>query len=533
MAAIATSVAAMVLIGLAGPSAAVPAFRSAAPWPPYFGHLSLSPVLVAFASWAAVLIGGAGVGAGLVAVGRGWRPRPRNVIIGAILAVVALALVPPIGSTDMLDYAVYGRIAALGHSPYVMTPARLKAMGDPVGAVAPIPWQHDPSVYGPLATVTEKVASLLGGSSVARTLLWLKVWNGLAFLGIAITLDRLLRSDPMRRMRAHLLWSVNPLMLLAVMTGGHIDGLAAVFGLLGLLAFRRAEPGQPTAGQPTARQPTARQPTAGQPSADRALGVGLRRAVVAGVLVGVAVAVKAPFALFAIGLAWAGWRSVRTLAAAGLGLAVVLVPSYLLAGKQALLAAVNRGVAGVDLYQPWQLLYRTLDWHDPSHRIDVLAVIAAVALAVLLLRRMPEGPPGLPAIRVTLALSLAWLVTSPQQRPWFDAMIFPLLAVMPATQLDWIALLRAVVASAAELPGVLFYTALRPHWLAETADILSRGLTPLVLLAATVWLIWFSPRGEEFGPRGGDPPVTPRLGAWGASKPSVIHSGQPPAGPPG
>jgi hypothetical protein len=334
VAAIGISIAAMVLIGLAGPSAAVPAFRSAAPWPPYFGHLSLSPVLVAFASWAAVLVGGAGVGAGLVAAARGWRPRPRNVIIGAILAVVALALVPPVGSTDMLDYAIYGRIAALGHSPYVMTPFRLKAMGDPVGAVAPIPWQHDPSVYGPLATVTEKAASLLGGASVARTLLWLKVWNGLAFLGIAIALDRLLRSDPRRRLRAHLLWSVNPLMLLAVMTGGHIDGLAAAFGLLGLLAFRRADSarqpsaGQASADQASAGQASADQPSAGQASADREPGVGLRWAVLAGVLVGAAVAVKAPFALFAIGLAWAGWRSVRTLAAAGLGLAVVLVPSY-------------------------------------------------------------------------------------------------------------------------------------------------------------------------------------------------------------
>lgn len=59
---------------------------------------------------------------------RGWRPRPRNLIIGSILAVVALTLVPPIGSTDMLDYAVYGRIAGLGHSPYRMTPAELAVM---------------------------------------------------------------------------------------------------------------------------------------------------------------------------------------------------------------------------------------------------------------------------------------------------------------------------------------------------------------------------------------------------------------------
>jgi hypothetical protein len=105
-------------------------------------------------------------------------------------------------------------------------------------------------------------------------------------------------------------------------------------------------------------------------------------------------------------------------------------------------------------------------------------------------------------------------------------MIFPLLAVMPATKLDWIALVRLVVASAAELPGIKYYTALRPHWLAETADVLSRGLTPVILVAVTVWLIWVCihsvrPRGDG-SPRGDDPPVTPRLGA---SNPSVIRSG--------
>jgi hypothetical protein len=487
LAAIGVSVAAMVLVGVAGPSAAVPPFRSAAPWPPYCGHISMSPVLVSFVTWAAVIIGGAGLGAGLVAVGRGWRPRPRYLIIGAVVAVVALTLVPPVGSTDMLDYVIYGRIAALGHSPYVMTPFQLKRLGDPVGAVAPVTWEHDPSVYGPLATLTEKWASQLAGASVARTLLWLKVWNALAYLAIVVALDRLLRSDAQRRLRAHLLWSLNPLMLLAVMTGGHIDGLAAAFGVIGLLAFRRAD---------------------------------IRSGLVAGVLVGAAVAVKAPFALFAVGLAWAGLRSARTLAAIGVGLAAVLLPSYLVAGKPAVLAAIDRGAAGVDLYQPWQLMYRTLHWHGPSHRIDALAVVAALALAALLLWRLPEGPPALPAIRVTLALSLAWLVTSPQQRPWFDAMIFPLLAVMPATQLDWIALLRAVVASVAELPGVLYYTALRPHWLAETADIIDRGLTPLILLVLTIWLIWLCVnRRWDAGPGSAGPQA-------GQPLPDVAPAGQ-------
>ena len=391
------------------------------------------------------------------------------------MAVVALTLVPPIGSTDMLDYAVYGRIAALGHSPYLMSPASLRQSGDPIGAIAPVPWEHDPSVYGPLATVTEKAASELGGTSAGLTLFWLKVWSGLAYLAIVAVLDRLLRSEAGRRARAHLLWSVNPLMLLAVMAGGHVDGLAAAAGLAGVLALRRMD---------------------------------VRSGLLAGVLVGAAVAVKAPFALFGVGLACAAYRSPRVLAALGVGAAAVLVPSYLLVGgRPALVAQVKRGDAGVDLYEPWQLLYRFLDWHHPSQRADLLGLAAAVLLAALLLWRLPEGPPGLPAIRPSLALSLAWLVTSPQQRPWFDAMIFPLLAVMPATRLDWIALARAVAGSVAELPGVTYYTLLRPHWLKLADDAVARDLVPLALLATTVALCWLcvTRRWVPGWPSGGPP----------------------------
>jgi len=458
LAAIGVSLALTVAVGVAGPSAAEPGFPSTPGWPPYHAALSPSPAVVSFALWLAVIIGGAGVAAGLVAVRRGWRPRARNLIIGSLLAVVALMLVPPIGSTDILDYAVYGRIAALGHSPYLMTPAQFRLSGDPVAAIVPVPWEHIVSVYGPLATGTQRAASQLSGPSPARTLFWLKAWNALAYLAIVAALDLLLRSDAAGRARAHLLWALNPLMLLAVMAGGHVDGLAAAAGVVGVLAIKRRT---------------------------------FFNALLAGILVAAAVAIKAPFALFGAGVVWAARRSPGALAAAALGAAAVLVPGYLLAGRHALSALATKGAAGpVDLYEPWQLLYRALAWPAPSQRIDVIAAVAAVLLAVLLLWRMPAGLPGQPAIRVALALTLAWLVTSPQQRPWFDAMIFPLLAVMPATRLDWIALGRLVVASAAELPGVTFYTGLQPHWLAQVADAISRGLAPIALTALTVALIW-------------------------------------------
>lgn len=101
-----------------------------------------------------------------------------------------------------------------------------------------------------------------------------------------------------------------------------------------------------------------------------------------------------------------------------------------------------------------------------------------------------------------LAVSLAWLVFSPQQRPWYDAMIFPLVALMPATRLDWVVVARALAATVAELPGVTFYTTLRPHWLSQFNNVLSRGIVPLVLVAAAVALLWlcgtrrWAPAGE-------------------------------------
>jgi hypothetical protein len=452
----------MVTVGVLGPSAAVPRFSSAAPWPPYFAAARTSEAVTAGLTWLAAALGGLGLILGLIAARRGWRPSPRALLGGGLLAVVALVLMPPIGSTDMMDYAIYGRITVLAHSPYRMTPAQFERSGDPVGDVAPFSWRNEPSVYGPLATVSEAAASALAGTSAARTVFWLKVWNGLAYLAMALALDRLLRSDAASRVRAHLLWTVNPLMLFAVLAGGHIDGLAAAAGFLGLICLRRT---------------------------------GLARGLAAGVLVGAAIDIKAPFAFYLAGLAWAARRSPRELAAAALGAAAVLGPSYLLAGRAAA-AVLARATGRPDLYQPWQLLNRALGQHSIRLFDDTAGLVAFVLLAVVLLWRMPSGPAVMPFVRPVLALSLAWLAFSPQQRPWYDAMLFPLLAVMPATRLDWVVAARALAATAAELPGVTFYTALRPRGLSLLGDGLSRGIAPLVLVAAAVALLWLCVSGR-------------------------------------
>ncbi|MGD0063879.1 MAG: hypothetical protein ABSB76_10610 [Streptosporangiaceae bacterium] len=458
------SVAILVGVGAAGPSAATVLVHRAGAWPPWFVSAHLTDLTVTAALWLALWLGGIGVAAGLIAVRRGWRPPARWLIAGALVAVIALAVVPAVGSTDMLDYAAYGRIAALHHNPYLMTPGQLRLAHDPVGQLAPYLWQNIPSVYGPLATATEWAASELGGTSAALTIFWLKVWNGLAFGVVVLTLDWLTRARPAMRIRAHVLWSANPLMLWAVMAGGHVDGLAVGIAVLALAVLGRTAV--------LARDP-------GRIGTGRALGSGL--------LLGAATAVKAPFVLFGVGVAWVARRSPRTLAAAGAGGLTVLVVTYLAAGRGAVTATARRGY-GVDGDNLWQVIYRLFGFSPPFRHITPLAALAFVALAVLLVRRPPPGAPDIPVIWPVLALIVAWTFTSPLQRPWFDVMIYLPLVFLPPSRLDWVVLGRSVAGGLAYIPGATV-AHLHPAWLQAADTTVVSYLTPSGRLLALVALI--------------------------------------------
>ena len=484
------SIAILVGVGAAGPSAATVRVYRAGGWPPWFASLHPSDLTVTAVLWVALFLGAAGVAAGLVAVRRGWRPPARWLVAGALVAVIVLAVVPAVGSTDMLDYAAYGRIAVLHHSPYLMTPGRLRAAHDPVGLLAPYLWQNIPTVYGPLATATEWAASELGGRSAAVTIFWLKVWNGVAFVVVVLALDWLTRARPAMRARAHLLWSVNPLMLWAVMAGGHVDGLAVGIAVLALAVLGRTvvlarEPGR----------------------------IGLVRALGSGLLLGAATAVKAPFVLFGAGLAWVARRSPRTLAAAAAGGAAMLAAAYLAAGRDAVTDTVNRGygVAGDNL---WQVFYRLVGFGPPFRHITLIAALAFVALAVLLIRRPPPGALDLPVIWPVLAAVVAWTFTSSQQRPWYDVMIYLPLVFLPPSRLDWVVLGRSVAGGIAYIPGVIV-SHLHPAWLQAGYTTVVAYVTPSGRLLALAALI-----------------VLCLTGAWNRQRPSGEAVSQPDPGRP-
>jgi hypothetical protein len=456
--AIAASLLLMIAVCGAGPSAVVPEIPRTWPTPPWWVPLHLSDVTVTALIYAAIVMGAAGVVCGLVAVRRGARPNLRLLVAGAIVAIVALTLLPPGGSTDSLSYAAYGRIALLGHNPYVMTPSQLRATGDPIGLQTTRNWAVDPSLYGPVAIVADWVAAKLGGITISYIVFWLKVMFALSFGVIALALDRLFRGDPAARARAHLLWTVNPLMLWAVVGGDHIDGLAAGLGILGLLVARTA-----TAG-PGAKIPPA-------------------RALAAGLLVGAAIGVKAPYFPLGLALAWSCRNSIKAAAAAGAGGAMALVPGYLIAGPAALEDLLHTGSDLVTFDSFWRLFYPPFGYSRMPRGLEVFAGLGCVAVAALLAWRLPAGPPHLPVIRPAVVFMLAWLLVWPLQRPWYDAIAFCLLAVFPASRLDWLLLARAVPAALAVATGAKGQAhQAPPMWLRDVIGFVGNDLSPWVRL---------------------------------------------------
>ena len=212
-----------------------------------------------------------------------------------------LVLLPPFGSADHLSYAAYGRMLVTGHDPYATGPSVLGH--DPISRAVE-DWRTTPSVYGPLATAGQALASLIGGTSVRLTVFVLSLLNLAAFAGAGLLLHWLARGDRGRQLRAAMLWTLNPLLLYELVAGAHVDTQAALFTVAAVAVFGPISPN------------------------GSARWHGLARCVAAGALTGLGAAVKLTGALAGGGLAWAARRRWRWLA----GLAV----GFVVAGRLAL-----------------------------------------------------------------------------------------------------------------------------------------------------------------------------------------------------
>jgi hypothetical protein len=501
--AIGASVAGTFAVAVAGPSVMEPALPGRPGQPPWSFGLHPSPYLAVGLTAAALAAGTLGLVLVLRAVRRGWSVPARAVLVAGLLAAAALTLVPPFGSSDHLSYAAYGRMLVTGHNPYTTTPAQLAALGDPV-ARAVQDWFGAPSVYGPLATAIQALASLAGGTSVRLTVFVLGLANLAAFAGTALLLHRMTRRHPAWQLRAALLWAANPLLLQVLVAGAHVDSQAVVFGVAAVAVMSQGGLGGrvalPKGG-----------PGGWIPPEKRAGGSGgvvppASRAALAGALVGLGFAVKVTIALVGLGLALAVvlrarrqprpmWRRQwPALAALAAGFAVTAGAAVAIGGS-AMLRQSSQASDMVSIGSPWRvirtIIHLVVTGTAATDLVKAGAVALAVVLAVLLIRGLP--PRGEYAA-VAFALALAWLFAWPYVLPWYDALGWALLPLVPlapggaAEALGWILLARTTALGFGYLPARQADAALPPGlgWL---QPVIRHGVTPAVLAAATVWLV--------------------------------------------
>ena len=503
------SVVATFAVAILGPSVMEPALPGRRGQPPWAFPTHLPPALAVTLAAAALAAGTLGLGLCLRAAHRGWLVSPRAILCAGIIAAAAMAVVPPFGSSDHLSYAAYGRMVVTGHNPYTTTPAMLARLGDPV-ARAVQDWRTSPSVYGSLATGGQALASLVGGTSVRLTVFVLSLLNVAAFAATGLLLHRLTRGSRPRQFRAALLWTFNPLLVPVLVAGEHVDSQAIFFGVAAIAVFSLGMPDDSS-----------------QASAARIFLL----AVAAGGLAGLGTAVKLTMALVAAGLAVAAaagwWRRWRWLAVAGSGLAtgfaVIVAASLAPWGFTTLRPALRAG-SYVSIGSPWRLVRDGLQHMaglaegTADDLVRVGAIALAAALLVLLLRVLSglvirdggvsagatwatrgaaaEGTgadlAGMTACCV-FAFVFAWLVAWPYVLPWYDGLGWAALALLPisaAPALDWLLLARTAALAFGYLPARTAGITM-PADMGWLQSVVRTGVTPVILLAVTVGLVWF------------------------------------------
>jgi len=156
---------------------------------------------------------------------------PRHAVTTAVLWALPFALGPVMFSRDVYSYAAQGRIVAIGLDPYRVGPLVL-GRGSGYVAFVDWTWMKTPAPYGPLWTKFAGVASAIGGDNplVSVLLLRLASFAAWAFAGWMIyRVARRLGSDPMR---ALLLVTCNPLLIIQAISGVHNDALVLALALV-------------------------------------------------------------------------------------------------------------------------------------------------------------------------------------------------------------------------------------------------------------------------------------------------------------
>ena len=470
---VALSFALLLLVGVAGPTAAKPGLGPRG-WAP--GELAWAPssALVTALLWAAYLLGAGGVMLRLLAAGREAIDTASGHLTTAdtrwagwgwpLLLAVGALLTGPFGSADHTNYAAYGRIAAQGGDPYLTAPDAWSAT-DPVTSAVEPPWTGTVSVYGPFATALQALASLVGGANLRQTV-W--VWQLLLVAAWLLVRLLLLRAGAARA-RVDTLWTLNPLVFGIGVLGAHVDLLAAALALAAIV-------------------------------------VATRSPLAAGLVGGLAVSTKITFGIAGVALLLAWWVHERAGFARRalllvVGALVVVVPLHLWAGPH-VFDQLDRARRSISLATPWRPLFEWLAGGPMAagtvrDLVSWASVVLAVGFVVLLARLTrglaPTTSSGA-AARWVVVLSGAYTLAAPYSLPWYDLLAWVALPLLAPSAVDLLLLGRLTAMAVAYVPG-------RVVGMSATVERVTlavrKQVVPYAVLALWGWLTLAAGRGSR------------------------------------
>jgi hypothetical protein len=221
------------------------------------------------------------------------------------------------------------------------------------------------------------------------------------------------------------------------------------------------------------------------------------------------------------------WRRVAgPLVGLAAGFAVVAGAAVAIGGS-AMLKQSSRASDMVSIGSPWRvirsLVHLVAGGTAATDIVRFGAIALGVVLVVLIIRGLPgilpgrdlgaagpgaePGGPGYAVAGVAFALVLAWLFAWPYVLPWYDALgwaLLPLIPMVSAPVVDgigWLLLARTAALGFGYLPARATDVTM-PRGLTWLQPVIRHGVTPAVLAAATVWLVVLMVRS---GHRRGDP----------------------------
>jgi alpha-1,6-mannosyltransferase len=405
---------------------------------------------------------GTGLLIGAWVAGRHAVPSARWAYLTAGLWVVPLLPVLPLESYDVYSYACQGWQQSAGLDPYS---GGVAALGCPWREAVSPTWLDSPAPYGPLFVVLAGAAAKIGGT-LTGTVAVLRI---VSVLGVALTgacLPVLARRRGVPLGRAVWLALACPLVAVHLISGAHND--AVMIGLLvaalAVIVSReppsvrelpnRSVPGQEAPGRaeldPDARVGAGRDGAAGQ---------SIVSLVVAGVLIGLAIGVKAtavvvlPFAVLAAVPPGSSLRVLGRPAAALAGGAVVTI-AVISAGSGLGFGWITNlagSGASVQWTSPPTAVGMTVDLVGSWFGADlnavpvtrVLGIVGLAAVLVVLWWRMRRHDALLGA---GLALA-ATVVLAPVFHPWYATWPLAVLAATLKRDTLWLIVPCAIAAA--------------------------------------------------------------------------------------